>query len=151
MNVEVVADKMPLRDQGVGSHTALDVCDEIFFVAGLAGRASDQFSTRHIEVADQRQRAMPDIFKLTPRDFAWAHRQVWMFALQSLHPGHFGQTFGALALFGARGCFLIHRVDLGDFFVKAFFISRSQPVAAQVRLELSVFLKASPHGGARFH
>ncbi len=78
---------------------------------------------------------MPDIFKLASFDFTGKHGQTRMFAFQGLYSGHFIRAQYRLALLGQFGCFLIDRVDLLDFLVKAFIGFRGQPVADQVRLE----------------
>lgn len=124
--------------------------DEIFFIACFAGGAGNQFSAGNIEVADERQRTVPDVFKLTPFYFVWTHRQAWMFAFQSLYTCHFIQTFRALPLFCSFKRLFVNRIDVGYFFVKAFFVGGCQPVAAQVGFDISLFLKAWLHGVVKF-
>ena len=149
MDVEIVSDKMPLGCQWVGCYPMLDMFDEIFLVARFAGSTGDQFTTGNIEITGKRQRTVPDIFKLTSFYFAWAHRQSRMLAFQSLHAGHFIQALYALSLFCSFRRLSVDFVDIGNFFVKTFFIRWCQPVAAQMWLDISLFLKVSPHDGVK--
>ena len=93
---------------------------------------------------------MPFVFELDPLYLPGSHRQIGVFALQGLHPRHFIHTFHTLSLFGQFRGLLIELVNIGHFFIKTGFISRCQPVATQVGLYISVFLKAWPHGVAKF-
>ncbi len=97
--------------------------EKILLVACLAGSTRNQFTMCNIEIEDKRQRAMPDILEFAPLDFTWAHRQARMFAFQSLYTGHFIQAFSALSLFCSFRRLFIDFVDVGNFFVKVFFIA----------------------------
>ena len=123
---------------------------KIFFVAGLVGCAGHQFSQCHIKIAGKRQSAMPDIFELTPLYFTWLHRQPRMFAFQCLYPGHFIQTFRALSLLCPFRCLFVGIVNINNFFIKTCFIGGCQPIAAQVRLDITLFLKAWPHAVPKY-
>jgi hypothetical protein len=70
--------------------------------------------------------------------------------LKGLDAGHFIQTFDPLPLLRSFRRSFVNFVDLRDLAVKTFFIGGCQPVPAQVGLDISVFLKAWPHGRAKF-
>ncbi len=124
--------KYPVNLQGFEGQT-------IELQTQLVGRASNQFATGNIEVTDERQPTMPDVFKLTPLYLAWAHWQARMFAFHSLNTGHFIQAFRVLTLLCSFERLLVDCVDVGNFFIKVCFVLRCQPVAAQVRLDVSLF------------
>ena len=99
----------------------------------------------NIKIEHESECAVPDIFKLTPLHFTWQHRQIRMFAFQCLNARHFIHTFNALALFGQFRSLFVQPVDIADFVIKIGFIGRCQPITIQMRLDISFFLKASPH------
>jgi len=72
-----------------------------------------------------------------------------MMTFQSLNTGHFIDTFNALALLGSVRCLLVQRVNIADFDVKIGVMCRGEPIAIQMRLEISFFLKVSPRAEAR--
>jgi hypothetical protein len=69
-----------------------------------------------------------------------------MLAFQRLHAGHFIGTFKALTQFGKFRSLLVKFIDITDLGLKIGFIGRGEPVAAQMWLNDSLFLKAWPHG-----
>ena len=72
-----------------------------------------------------------------------------MFAFQGLNARHFIGTFKALPLVAEFGSLLVEPVDVADFIVKIGFIRWGEPIASQMGLDLSLFLKAWPHGEVR--
>lgn len=66
MNVEIVADKMPLSRLWLGCDSALNVLQKILLVAGLAGATGHQLSRGDIEIEYESERTVPNVFKLTP-------------------------------------------------------------------------------------
>lgn len=100
MNVEIVADKMPLSRLWLGCDSVLNVLQKILFVAGLTGRTSHQLARGDVEIEHESERPVPNVFKLTSLYMAWHQRQAWMFAFQRLNPRHFIGAFNPLPLLG---------------------------------------------------
>jgi hypothetical protein len=96
---------MPLSCQWVGSDAALDVFDEVLFVARFVGCASDQSTMRNVKVTDERQSAMSDIFKFAP--------------FQRLYNGHFIYAFCVLPLLGSFWRLFLSCVDVCNLLIKA--------------------------------
>jgi hypothetical protein len=89
MCVEVVYDEMPLHNLRVSGDRALDMREKVFFLTGGASRNLPDLALRHMEVDDERQRAMPDVLKFPAQDMPWKYGQVRMLGLQGLDAGHF--------------------------------------------------------------
>ena len=89
---------------------------------------------------------MPFVLELLAFHFPWLHGQVGVLAFQRLDAGQFISADHLVSLCDQVWRLLIHLVDVGHFLVKVFirFFGR-QPTADQMRLEMSIFLKASPH------
>lgn len=73
-----------------------------------------------------------------------------MFAFQGLHTGHFIQALRPFALLGQFWRLTIACVDVRGFGFELLIVLGRQPVAVQMGLDVRIFLKASPHVGARF-
>ncbi len=78
---------------------------------------------------------MPHVLELAPQHMAGLHRQVRMFALQSLHPSQFIHADSALSLLGPFRGTGIHLTSLDNFLVALLIGYLRQPVAEAVRLQ----------------
>src|SRR6266699_3866977 len=92
-----------------------------------------------IAAHNESARAMADIFKLTPLDFARNQRQTGMFAFECLDPGQFIRTEGSFALLSQAGSLFIQPTHAFDRFLPLWIVRWRQPVADQVRLEIPFF------------
>src|ERR1700674_2419471 len=86
---------------------------------------------------------MPNVLELAPQHMIWLHRQIRMFALQSLHPSQFIHTDGALSLLGSLRGTGIHLTSLDNFLVALRICDPRQPVAEAVWLQ-APFLSSRP-------
>src|SRR3990172_355851 len=141
MGIEIVHYEMPLDDRGRARHRPLNVPDKIVFGAGGATRNSRHLAGSDFEVDDERQGAMPNVFKLPAFNLAWSEWQARMFAFQSLNPGHFVGAHHPFALFRQFGRLLVQRVDVRDLLIEPLIRFRGQPVTDQVRTE-TLFLSS---------
>ena len=63
MRVEVIDDKMPLDREGRAFHRALDMFHKVLLVAGRTAGNRRDTTGGHLEIDDERQRAMSNIFR----------------------------------------------------------------------------------------
>lgn len=89
MNIAIIGNKMPPRDRRIGGTGAHHMGDKVFLRACGPQRRRDHGALRYVEIGDQRDGAMADIFELTPLRLARCHEPRRMFALQRLDAGHF--------------------------------------------------------------
>jgi hypothetical protein len=167
---EVVTDKVPASRLRIGRHDGLHMGQKIFFCTRRSGVGSHQLSCHHITAENKGTGAVALVFKFAPLHFARSQRQSWMLAFERLHPrciflrarlllmrqswmlafkrlhpGRLVRTHRAFALFDQ---FWSLPIDLADGPNRCFSLGvnwRRQPVADQVRLELS-FLRGGWHG-----
>jgi hypothetical protein len=100
------------------------------------------FSTDHIKVDHERQRAVPDVLEFPPRDFARPQWQAWRGPLQSLDTRHFVGAQDALSSRHARRRISIHGTHVGNPLIPLFgrlVGGGCQPVPNQVWFEIGFF------------
>lgn len=139
MCVEIVDDEVPLHDLRICLDGALDMSEKIFFRARRISRHLPDFAIRHMEVDDERQRAMADVLKLAMQHMPWLHGQVGVFRFQGLDTGHF---IGAHNRFSTCSAFLrrlIQMIDVRDFLVRLRIGFGIQPITHQVWLKPPFF------------
>lgn len=102
-----------------------------------------------IQVDDEGLSAVPNVLILAPFYFAGSHRQARLGALQSLNATHLVGAHCSLTLAGQFRRLAIQAIDVFDLVIELLIGSRRQPVADQVRLEITLFLKAAPHAEGR--
>jgi hypothetical protein len=152
MNVEIVHRKMPFRRRGIACYRLPDVPDKISFRPRRADRRRHDLAGHHLEIDDERQRPVPDVFELPALDFPRPEREPGMLPLQGLDPS---QLVGGKDPFpGGRagGGFLIERAEifnLGLALRRWLVGSRRQPVTDPVRFQIRLFLKSVPHADPR--
>lgn len=150
MDVEIVDNEMPLAGGWIIGHRALDMGGEVLFRPRWAtGRVQDS-SCGDLEVDDETLRAMALILELLMLDLPPGHRQSGALALQGLHPAQFISGQDSLPLLGQNWRLAVQGVDILHFLVEAFIGHGIQPIAHQMRFEIAVFLKASPHDEGRW-
>src|SRR5437879_5963213 len=139
MDVEVITDKVPAGDLGIGGHDGLHVSEKIVFLPRRSGGGSQQLSRHHIPTENEGACAVARILKLAALHFSRSQRQAGMLALQGLHPGQFIGTHRPFASFHEFGSLPINPTDglNGCFSLRINW--RSQPVADQMRLEILFF------------
>ena len=152
VDVEVVHHEVPAGRGRVGSHRLLDVRQKVGCGTGRPHRRGGHRAGDDIEVNDERAGAVAAILERPRSGLAGPQRQVRMFALQCLHPGHFVRAHRAFSDGGAGGGFPIDgadgvnlRIALGGGVLRG----GGQPVAAAVGLEGGFLLKNAPDAGAR--
>ena len=141
VGVEAIYDEVPAVDHRSSFHTALNMLDEVFFGACGAARNRGDSTGDDIEVDDQRQGAMPDVFELAPFDFARRHGQPRVFPLQGLNAGHFVRAHHRFALLRQLRRLSVERVDVVDFLIELLIRLGCQPITNQVRLDTLFFSK----------
>lgn len=151
MGVQIVGHEMPLGDRRISLDRVPDMICEVRFGAGLATRGRDHLPTGDIEVDDQRLRTVPHVFELPPFDLARSQGKTWMLALQGLHAGQLVGAEHPFTRLRQFGCLLVQRVDVCHLLLELLVGCWRQPVANQVRLESTRFLKAGRHAEARGH
>lgn len=80
MGVQITGHKMPLMHLRLGLHAPLDVRRKVFFRARGTTRDPTDMTGRHLEIDDERSRAVADVLKLPPFDLAGSLRQAGVFA-----------------------------------------------------------------------
>src|SRR5438552_3713343 len=96
---------MPLCGAWVAVDRLADVGHEICFGASRPTRWTDHFSSDHIEVDHERQRAMANVLELSPLHLALPQRQAWRGPLQGLDASHFVGADHTFPGSHARRCF----------------------------------------------
>lgn len=102
-----------------------------------------------IQVDDEGLSAMPNVLILAPFHFAGSHGQARLGALQSLNATHLIGAHGSLTSPSQFRRLAIQVIDVFDLVIELLIESRRQPVADQVRLEITLFLKAAPRAEGR--
>ena len=84
---QIVQDDVPFDGRRIAGNQALEMRQRILLGACGPPGWFDDVSCDDIEIDEPGERAMPDIFELTPQNMACLHGQVRMFALQRLYAG----------------------------------------------------------------
>jgi len=150
MDVEVVHHKMPADNQRLCLDGALDVVEKIHLVSRATMRNHTNLSAGDIKVDDERLRAVPDVLKFLVLDSAWSHRQRGVLAFQGLHAAQFIGAHYPFAFLDQLWCLVVHPIDVFNLLVELLVINIRQPITDQVRLEITLFLKASLRVWERF-
>jgi hypothetical protein len=150
VDIETVRDEMPLADGGFGFHRALDVRDEVDFVAGIPIGDLPNPASGNMEVDHKGLRAMSFVLELLAFHSPRLHGQVWMLAFQRLAAGQFIGADHLVSLGDQVRRLPVKLVEVGHLLIEVLirFFGR-QPTADQMRLEMRIFLKASPHAEAK--
>src|SRR5207244_13323186 len=111
---------MPLCGAWVALDRLADVGHEICFGASRPTRWTDHFSSDHIEVDHERQRALADVLELAPLDFTGSQRQARRGTLQRLDTGHLVRADGALPGCPTRRSLVLRGTDIGNLLTPLF-------------------------------
>lgn len=135
MNIEIVHHEMPARHLRIDLYRADNVGGKVCFGArGAAGRRL-YLPGDDIEIHDESQRAMPDVFMFAAGDLSQLHRQARILALQSLDARHF---IGGKRPFAAFGPLARLRISLADVLrsrLPQWIGRRGQPITYPVRFK----------------
>jgi hypothetical protein len=126
------------------------VVGKVFFGTSITTGSFQDFTDGHIETEDKRLGAVAEVLELTPFNLSRSHGQTGVFPFQSLHTAQFIRADHSLTFLRQFRGLLIQAIYVLYFLVELLVSSWSQPVADQVGLEITLFLKASPHVWARF-
>jgi hypothetical protein len=149
VDIEVVSDEVPFGHAGIGLDRALDVVHKVCLISSGAIRCGANPAGGDIQVDDECLSAVPDVLILAPFHFAGSHGQARLSALQSLNATQFIGAHGPLTLASQFRRLAIQAIDVFDLFIELLIGSWRQPIADQVRLEITLFLKAAPRAEER--
>jgi hypothetical protein len=149
MDVEIVNDKVPTGGRQVGFNRAPNVIDKVFLGPCVAIGRLFNAAGSHVKVDDETLGAMTRVLEFLAFDLAWRHRQLQVLAFQSLYAGHFVRAEHSFILLNQFWSLAIQGVDILYFLVKLLIENLCQPVPNQMRLEIGLFLKASPRAAVR--
>ena len=150
MGVEIINHEVPPGRQRISLNSLSDVVHEVLFSSRETVGRRDHLASRHIEVDDERPGTMPNELELLPFYLAGRHRQTGVLALQGLDTRQLIGTHHPFACLVQFGCLAIQRVDVLNLLIELVIADWRQPIAHQVRFEIGIFLKASPHVWARW-
>lgn len=146
----MVHDKMPPGGFGIRSDRARYMGDKVLFGPCRSERWGHDLALGHIEIRDERQRAMANVLDLTSFHAPRSHRDGRMFAFQSLDPGHLvrgDHTFPC----GVQGRRLQVQVShIGHFLISGLFRRAVEPVTTPVRFAVDLILKNARRGALRW-
>ena len=150
MNVEIFHHKMPTPDERICLNSAFDVVEKVDFIPRAAIGRGDDLTSGDIQVYDERLRAMSSVLELLVFDGSRPHRQGGMLSLQGLHTTQLICAQHPFTFLHQLRRLPIGSVDVINFLVKLLVMSRCQPIADLMWLDIAIFLKASPRVWARF-
>src|SRR5215216_6391478 len=142
VDVEIIADDVPLRVGGRAAQQFAEKSCEILLGPGLANHRLN-VAGGDIEGSDQGLSAMALVFELAPLDLTGCHRQPRCDALQRLNAGHLIDRDRAMAVIGGSRGF-VDDADVGALGVEGGIGLRRQPITDAVRLEIGLFFKKRP-------
>lgn len=149
MNVEIVHHKMPALDERISLNCAYDMIEKVLFVPRTAIGRRVNLTTGDIKVDDKCLRAMPSVLELLALNSARSHWQRGMLAFQGLDTAQLIRTQHTFTLFDQFWRPMIHVIDVFSLLFELLVRNLCQPIANPVRLEIALFLKASPRVWAR--
>src|ERR1700737_4616986 len=141
VNVEIVADKVPLCGGSGAAEQVAEKPREILFRPGIVYDAFD-LARGDVKSSDK-SLSVALIFELASLDLAQHQRQPRRDALQRLNAGHFVDGDRAMSVIGT-GCGLVNRTDIRAFAIKGGIRFRGQPVTDAMGLEVGLFFKKRP-------
>jgi len=145
MRVQVVRDETP-RSSGVGANQAVDVFKKVCFGSSRPNQGRKNLASRNVQIAEQPQRSMTNVFVLAPRQQAVARKPVGGDSMQSLDAGLFvdRDRMNSIGLVKFDSV-AIGVADFDDLSVPNFGIVnfRKQPILASMRLNVGPILKKS--------
>src|SRR5919199_1542352 len=136
MDVQIVHHEVPACDRRVAHQHLLHMAREILLSSCWSSIWSNDLPAHDIAAENERAGAMPDVLELAPFDLARRQRQAGMLALQGLPTGQFISTHRALSLLCSLRCLAVGAANRGDLFVQLLLLGGSQPIAAEMRLEI---------------
>ena len=139
MRIQVIQHDVPSGRVRVAGDQPLEMSEAIFLASGWTPGWFDHLAGGDIEIDEPGQGSMPDILKLTAEHMAWLHRQIRMFAFQSLYPGQFIHADRSFSLFGSLCSLGIDLASLYDFLLPLGVFFLGQPIAEPVRLKAPFF------------
>ena len=150
MNVEIVHHKMPTRNKGLCLDRAFDMVEKVYFVPRAAIGRRANLSTGDVKVDDKRLGAVSGILKFLVLYRSRSHGQCGMLAFQGLHTAQLIRTQHAFTFLDQLWRLMIYSIDVFNLLVQLLIMNLCQPIADPVRLEIALFLKASPRVWERF-
>jgi hypothetical protein len=142
VDVEIVADDIPLRvGRGAAQHAA-EKSREILFGSSIADDALD-LAGGNVEGGDQGLSAVPPVFELKSFDLARHHRKIGRAPLQRLNAGLLIDRDGTMGIIGA-GREFVDPANVPAFGFESGVGLGGQPVADAMRLEVGLFFKNRP-------
>src|SRR3974390_3503199 len=127
VNVEIVADNVPLCSGSGTAEQAAEKPREILFGPGVADNAC-HLSRADVESGDQGLSAVALVLELAAFDLARHHRQARRNTLQGLNAGHFVDGDRAVSVISpGRG--LVNSTDIGAFAIERRIRLWRQPIA----------------------
>src|ERR1700730_4143060 len=142
VDVEIVADNVPLCGGSGAAEQVAEKSREILFRPGIAYDAFDP-ARGDVKSSDKGLSAVALIFELASLDLARHQRQPRRHALQRLNAGHFVDGDRAMSVIGT-GCGLVNRTDIRALAIKGGIRFRGQPVTDAMGLEVCLFFKKRP-------
>src|SRR5215472_6818772 len=149
MDIEVIDHEMPLRGAWITLDGAPNMLDEVRLCAGRSTGRAEDLTSGHVEIDDERARAVAFVFELVPRHFARTRRQVWC---QSLTCLNVGQLVGADRPLADVGTFTSGAIDgahVSDLDVPIGVGGGRKPGAYAMRMQVGRFSTTARHGAAR--
>src|SRR4030081_3228097 len=142
VDVEIVADNVPLCGGSGAAEQVAEKPREILFRPGIAYDAFDP-ARGDVKSSDKGLSAVALIFELASLDLARHQRQPRRPALQRLNAGHFVDGDRAMSVI-RPGCGLVNRTDIRALAIKGGIRFRGQPVTDAMGLEGCLFFKKRP-------
>lgn len=136
MDVEIVNHKPPACCGWVTSNHRLHMRQEIRFGAGGATTGCQHLAGHHVAADDKRARAMPNVLKFPPFNFATGQPQTGIFPFQRLDAGQFVRTHRSLALCRACRRVGVDPTHVPNFLIQLIIDRWRQPIADQMRFEI---------------
>src|SRR3712207_5520349 len=136
MDVQIVHHKMPACRCRITHQHLLHMGHEVVLGPRWSQYRGDDLARHDVATQDARTGAMPDGLEVPALDLPRCQRQARMLALPRLHPRQFIRTYRAVSVLRTPRCLTIHRTDSADGLWQLLILRWSQPVAAQMRLEI---------------
>jgi hypothetical protein len=149
MNVEIVHHKMPTPHARLRLDSAFDVVEKVLFISCATIGRRDDLSSGDIQVDDERLRAVSGVLEFLALHLSRSHGQGRMLSLHGLHTAQLICAQHPFTFLCQLRRLPIGPVDVINFLVKLLVMNRRQPIAGLMRLEIALFLKASPRVWAR--
>jgi len=152
VRVQVVGYETPVSTR-VGLNQTVNVVHEVFFRPSRADQRREDLPGRHMQVAKQPKRAVPNVFILAASEHARLGKEIESDPLKSLDAGLFvdGNSMHAAGAMKLEG-FAIDAADFDNLSVPSLLIVDlwEQPIFIAMWLYVGSILKKNPHNYAKY-